>query len=103
MRLLAVLLAVLSFHASAQPLSPSLRVELTGRYWHAGCPVPLSRLRVLTVTYWGFDRREHAGQLVVNADAASPLARVFRRLYQLRFPIRHLSLADAYSKARYGL
>src|SRR5213076_990719 len=35
-------------------------------------------------------------QLVVNRTAARPLARVFRRLYALRFRIRHMQLADAY-------
>ena len=103
MRLLALpflLLALHPFHVSIRPLPMPLRVELTGRSWHPGCPVPLSRLRLLTVTQWGFDRRAHAGQLVVNQDAAAPLARVFRRLYELRFPIRHLRLADAYGPAR---
>jgi D-alanyl-D-alanine carboxypeptidase-like protein len=32
----------------------------------------------------------------VNEKAARPLARVFRQLYELRFPIRHLRFADAY-------
>jgi hypothetical protein len=100
-RLLALPLALLAFHASVQPLSSPLRAELlTGRVWHAGCPVPLSRLRVLTITHWGFDHRPHTGQLVVNEDAAAPLARVFQRLYQLRFPIRHLRLTDAYGPTR---
>jgi hypothetical protein len=98
-RLLAVpaaLAALAAFHSSVRPLPAPVRAELSGRFWHPGCPVPLSQLRVLTVSYWGFDRRLHAGELVVNADAAAPLARVFRRLYELRFPIRHLRLADAY-------
>jgi hypothetical protein len=100
-RLLAMPLALLAFHTSVQPLSSSLRAELvTGRVWHSGCPVPLSGLRVLTVTHWGFDHRSHTGQLVVNAGAAAPLARVFKRLYELRFPIRHLRLADAYGPTR---
>ena len=88
--------AVPVFHWSVAPVSAPVRAELSGPFWHAGCPVPLSRLRVLTVSYWGFDNRAHTGQLVVNEDAAAPLARVFRRLYTLRFPIRHMRLADAY-------
>jgi hypothetical protein len=95
-----LLLALHPFQASIRPLPKPLRAELTGRFWRAGCPVPLSRLRVLTVVHWGFDGRLHTGQLVVNEDAAAPLARVFRRLYQLRFPIRHLRLAEAYGPAR---
>lgn len=100
MRVLAVPLAVLAFHTSVAPLPTAVRSELDGTVWHAGCPVSLSQLAVLTVTTWGFDRRAHTGQLVVNEAAAAPLARVFRRLYALRFPIRHMRLADAYGPAR---
>src|SRR5262249_44772938 len=96
LRLLALPLAVVAFHTSIQPLPAPVRAELNGRYWHAGCPVTLSHLRLLTVTHRGFDGRTHVGQLVVRDRAAAPLARVFARLYELRFPIRHMRLADAY-------
>jgi hypothetical protein len=68
--------------------------------WHAGCPVSLSQLRVLTVTYRGFDGRAHNGQLIVNEAAVAPLTQVFRRLYAMRFPIRHMQLADTYGPSR---
>ena len=96
MRLLALPLAVLAFHTSVQPLSSQQRADLNGPSWHRGCPVALSDLRLLRVTHWGFDGRAHTGQLVVNERFAIPLSRVFRRLYELRFPIRHMSFADAY-------
>ena len=95
-RLFALPFVLMAFHASIQPLPAPLRAELTGRFWHPGCPVPLARLHVLTVTHWGFEGRVHTGQVVVNEHAAAPLARVFKRLYQLRFRIRHMRLADAY-------
>ena len=91
-----VLLAVQPFHASVGPLPGPVRTELTGEFWHAGCPVPLSGLRLLTVSYWDFAGRSQTGQLVAHQNAAVPLARVFRRLYALRFRIRHLSVSDAY-------
>jgi D-alanyl-D-alanine carboxypeptidase len=99
MRLLALPLAVIAFHTSIQPLPAPLRADLNGPYWHRGCPVTLSQLRLLTVTHWGLDGRAHTGQLVVNQRVAAPLSRVFRRLYELRFPIRHLSVADSYGPA----
>ena len=34
--------------------------------------------------------------MVVNGRYAWSLTKVFRRLYELRFPIRHMRLADAY-------
>ena len=96
LRLLAMPLAALAVGTTIQPLPAPVRTELSGRYWHAGCPVQMSQLRLLTVTHWGFDGSTHTGQLVVNRDAAAPLARVFAKLYDLRFPIRHLQLDDAY-------
>lgn len=85
-----------SYRSSVRPLSAELRGRLGGESWRPGCPVPLSGLRVLAVTHWGFDGRPHVGQLVVDGGHAQALARVFRKLYELRFPIRHMRLADMY-------
>src|SRR3954463_4386330 len=90
-----------AFHASARPLPAALRAELrTRRYWHPGCPVARSGLALLSVSYHGFDGRSPPGQMVVDANAAPALARVFRRLYALRFPIRDMSVADFYGPPR---
>ena len=93
-------LAVSPFQSSIQPLPAAVRAEVRATAWHPGCPVPLSDLRALTVSYRGFDGRTYSGQLVVNRSAAAPLAVVFRQLYRIRFPIRHMSVADAYGPAR---
>jgi len=86
--------------ASATSIRPLTAVEQgavrQAHEYHAGCPVPLSRLRLLTVRYVGFDQRTHWGELVVNARVASGLARVFDRLYAMRFPIRHMQFGDTY-------
>lgn len=60
------------------------------------CPVPLADLRHLTVTYLGFDGRAHRGELVVNADIAEDVVRVFATLYAERFPIERMLLIDDY-------
>ena len=95
MRALALPLVLFAFHGSVQPLPPPLRSELvTARLWHSGCPVSLSQLTLVTVARWGFDGRVHRGRLVVNEAAARPLLGVFRRLYELRFPIRMMQPVD---------
>jgi hypothetical protein len=97
--LVAVVLAVLALHpflSSIKPLPAPVRSEVQARAWHPGCPVGLSDLRLLIVYYWGFDKRPHAGQLVVNQAAAAPLAKAFRQLYKLHFQIRHMRLANMY-------
>jgi hypothetical protein len=84
------------FHARVQPIPPAIRRQMTGVSWHPGCPVGLPELRLLTLTYRGFDGRDHTGRLVANGDAAPALVSVFRRLYGARFPIRRMELVDRY-------
>jgi hypothetical protein len=104
MRLLAIPLALVAlnaFHSSVRPLSAPVRSELIASgNWHRGCPVSLSQLRMLTVSYWDFNGRSQTGKLVVNAKAAAPLATVFGKLYAMRFPIRHMHLQDVYGPTR---
>jgi hypothetical protein len=93
----AVLLALAPYHSSSEPLPQPVRTQLKAEgFWRSACPVGLSGLRLLTVSHWGFDGRAHTGQLVINANQAGQVARVFRKLYGLHFPIRHLQLADMY-------
>jgi hypothetical protein len=72
--------------------------QLGGSY-HDGCPVGPDGLRLLTVTYLGFDHRSHAGQLVVAADWARSLARVFATLYDQHFPIRTMNPVTEYGSS----
>jgi D-alanyl-D-alanine carboxypeptidase len=89
-----------AFAATAQPLPAPVRAAVISAHeWHAGCPTPLSQLRLLTVRYLGFDGRAHSGQLVVNEAAVASLEKVFARLYALRFPIRHMAFSDTYGPA----
>lgn len=80
-----------AFHATTGPITAALRTRMGGTY-QPGCPVPLSRLRYLTVSFRGFDGRAHTGELVVNATAVARTVRAFRRLYALRFPIEQMTL-----------
>lgn len=62
--------------------------------WRSGCPVPLTELSYLTLTYRGFDRAAHTGELVVAAAVAGTVVSVFHRLYDAGFPIRSMRLVD---------
>lgn len=64
--------------------------------WRPGCPVGPEELRLLHLTYWGFDDRPHPGALVVHASVSEAIVEVFRRLYERRFPIRRMELVDVY-------
>jgi hypothetical protein len=93
----ALIAALAPFHSSVKPLSKSTQTMLKkAGVWHNGCPVGMSDLRVLTVTYRGFDKHNHTGQLIVNKKAAAPLTKVFHRLYVIHFPIHHMTLKSVY-------
>ena len=105
MRLLALVLLPLAlqgpaadpgFAGFAMKLPAPDAEQLRGGFWRPGCPVPLSDLRLLTVRHYGWDGKVTTGQLVVNKAFARPLVGVFRRLYELKFPIRHMRFADQY-------
>jgi hypothetical protein len=89
-----------SFRASVRPLPSAFRSAMSS--WRPGCPVAPGELRLLSVTYLGFDGRAHLGRLVVNATAARPLASVFERLYDVRFPIRRIEPVDVYGADDYA-
>jgi D-alanyl-D-alanine carboxypeptidase len=89
-------LLVPGFRANVQSIPPAIRAQMTGVSWRAACPVGLADLRLLTLTYRGFDGRAHTGHLIANKDAAAPLVGVFRRLYAAGFPIRRMELVDRY-------
>jgi D-alanyl-D-alanine carboxypeptidase-like protein len=90
-----------AFESTVAPIGAARQAAMTGRSWHTGCPVSLSQLRVVTLSYWGFDRHVHTGSIVVNADVARAVVSVFRRLYAARFPIRLMQPVDAYGGSDY--
>ena len=81
---------------SVRPIGPALRDRMRSSY-RPGCPVPLSDLRYLRMSYLGFDGVAHTGSMVVHEDFTVPVATVFKSLYDARWPIRRMRLVDGYS------
>ena len=79
------------FHATISRVSPAVRSRM-GDTYRAGCPVPVSQLRYLTLGFRGFDGRAHTGELVVAASAAVKTVSAFRALFSQGFPIEQMQL-----------
>jgi hypothetical protein len=84
------------YRSSIAIIDPTTRAGMTGASWHAGCPVPIRDLRLLTLDFWGFDGSVHPGRLIVHRDQAVRVRTVFRKLFYAHFPIRRMQLIDAY-------
>jgi len=69
---------------------------MTGVSWRPGCPVRLASLRLLRLSYWGFDGQARRGELIVNADAVSAVLTAFRLLFDARYPIHRMRPVEAY-------
>jgi hypothetical protein len=81
------------FTSSIAAVDPALTVRM-GSSWRAGCPVPLTDLRYLTLTYRDFDGSDREGELVVAASVADDVVAIFRRLYEIGYPIASMRLVD---------
>ncbi len=89
---------VAEFQSSIQQLDDSLAASmLASGSWSAAAPVSLEDLRILRVSFWGFDGRTHTGSVVVHGTRADDLQTVFQKLYDARFPIRSMNLIDDYA------
>lgn len=95
--MMRLLPAVPAFESSVHQLDDSLRASMKASgSWKDDTPIPLNELRLLRVSYWGFDGRPQTGDLVVDGAWADDLRTVFRKLYEARFPIWSMNLIDEY-------
>jgi hypothetical protein len=84
--------AIVQFSSEVVPV----RSKQVPHSWRPGCPVAIEDLRLLSVTYWGFDDQAHQGELVVHSDVADAVVTVMRRMYDEQFPIERMALVDQY-------
>lgn len=78
------------FESSVSPI-PAATQEIMKKYtWKPNCPVPLSDLAEVKLSYWGFDHKAHQGILVVNKVLANEVVSIFKALYYHQFPIERM-------------
>ena len=88
--------AMNSYTSSISPISDSVYERIYKKSYKEDCTVPLSDLRYITVSYYGFDHVVHTGELIVNKDIAEKTTAVFRELFDAKYPIEKISLVDDY-------
>ena len=62
-----------------------------------GCPVGPSKLRTVTMNFYGRDKKMHRGVLIIRTDLTPEIIRGFTRALDHRFPV-----AKMYNPNRYG-
>jgi hypothetical protein len=82
-----------SIHSIDAALAAKMRMSGS---WKPGDPVSFKQLRLIKVSFWGFDQKVHTGNLVVSAIWAKRLTGVFGKLFKAHFHIRGMKLIDAF-------
>ncbi len=81
-----------AFAATVEPVPDDV---LERSSWSPACPVGRDDLRYVTLTFWGFDRAPHTGELIVHARVADDIIEAFRRIYEARVPIEEMRVVRA--------
>ena len=67
--------------------------------WVCCCP---SYLSYLTLPYWGFDKKEHTGHLIIRKSLAVDTQQIFQELYRAHFPIQTMKIYSDYPISKYA-
>ena len=61
--------------------------EEVAKTYHEGCPVGPSKLRTVTMNFYGLDKKMHRGLLIVRSDLTTEVKRSFDTSLQHRFRV----------------
>lgn len=85
------------FVGTVRTLGPAVRQRMLGvSHRPAACPLGWGDLRLLRLSYVGYDGVDRVGRMVVAREVAQDVVGIFRDLHEARFPVRRMKLVDAY-------
>jgi hypothetical protein len=68
------------------------------KIWQATCPVSLEQLKMLKLSYIDFTgATKHDGKMIVHEAVAERTIIIFKKLFQLKFPINKIKLINDYN------
>ena len=59
--------------------------------------VSKSSLSYLKLSYIGFDGNSHIGEMIVNSKVSNQVLEIFKKLYEIKYPIEKIKLIDEYN------
>ncbi len=83
------------YSASVSSINDEIFARMT-HSWRDDNPVPREDLRYLSVVHWGYDGKEHTGEVIVHSFVADELIAIFEELYTAHFPIEKMRIIDEY-------
>lgn len=84
------------FKSHVSPIPDATQKIMRQYTWRENCPVPLSDLAEVTLSYWGFDHKPHQGVLIVDKTLANEVVDIFKAAYYHQFPIERMELVEQF-------
>ena len=84
-------------HVIHYRIPEEIRAIITGVSYRQDSPVSIEDLAYIKLTYWGFDRKTHMGELIVHKEVADEIVDIFHEIYLAKFPIDKMRLIDRYN------
>lgn len=82
------------FESKKSDIPQDIQRNMQKYTWRPGCPVPLIDLKYLNLSYYGFDKKTHKGDLIVHKDLADEVIAIFKDLYEQKFSIEKMQLMN---------
>lgn len=70
--------------------------NMQGKSFHENEWISREDLRYLQVSHYGFDKKIHLGELIVNHRIAKEILEIMKDLFEHQYPIEKMVLIDAY-------
>jgi hypothetical protein len=92
-----------NFSSSIESLSAAYQNQfIKEKFWNEDCPVKLSELSNVKVTYWGIDEKLHQGEIIIHKQLANEVVNIFHELFLIKFPIYEMKPYQFYKRAEYA-
>ena len=90
-------------NASSQPVFSyssipyDVKTRMLGKSMPKNEPISFDSLSYLKISYYGFDNKDHIGEMIVSSKVASDVVDIFKELYEKKYPIEKINLIDEYN------
>lgn len=82
---------------SYSEIPKSIKIKMINKSMPENEPTSFDQLSYLKLTYYGFDKKYHLGEMIVNKKVAAEVVDIFRELYESKYPIEKMNLIDEYN------
>jgi hypothetical protein len=81
---------------AAEPIPDGVWERMQGKTYKENPHIQRDDLRHIRTLHWDYDEQMHVGEMIVNKEIADRVVRIFRQLFDAKYPIQRMLLPDVY-------